>query len=301
MPEPVPEAATPKELLLWARAALERAGLCFAQGTDNAHDEAAWLLAHGLGEPVERPLADPGRALRPGEARRVQRLVEQRIRTRRPAAYLTGSAWFCGLEFAVDERVIVPRSPIAELIRRRFGPWCRASRVRRILDLCTGCGCIAVACARAFPQARVDACDIDPGALQVARENVARHRVQGRVRVLRSNVFDALAGERYDLIVSNPPYVPSRVVAALPEELRREPRLALDGGGSGMDVVARIVQEAERHLAADGVLVVEVGDFSREFRREFPGLRVTWPRLQGGGSGVIVTRREALGKVSIRG
>ncbi len=244
------------------------AGLCFAHGTDDAVDEALALVLHALHLSARPPLpAELFHArLTPGERREVHALLRRRIEDRVPAAYLTGEAWFAGLRFEIDRRVLVPRSPLAELIEGGFHPWVDAGRVRRILDLGTGSGCIAVACARAFPEARVDAVDASPGAIEVARRNVALHDLEGRVRVLESDLFDGLepesdsrAGARYDLIVSNPPYVPDEEMAGLPPEFRAEPAFALAGGPDGLDLVGRIVEEAPRWLAPEGALVVEVG------------------------------------------
>ena len=244
------------------------AGLCFAHGTDNAIDEALALVLHALHLPARPPL--PAELFNARVTRReraeVVALLHRRIEERVPAAYLTGEAWFAGLRFEIDRRVLVPRSPFAELIEEGFHPWIDGGRVRRVLDLGTGSGCIAVACAHAFPDARVDGADASPGALDVARRNVALHGLKGRVRVVESDLFDGLDGEpnrcpeaRYDLVVSNPPYVPDEEMAGLPPEFRAEPAFALAGGPDGLDVVGRIVEEAPRWLAPEGALVVEVG------------------------------------------
>ena len=244
------------------------AGLCFAHGTDNAVDEALALVLHALHLPARPPLpAELFHArLTRAERREVRALLRRRIEDRVPAPYLTGEAWFAGLRFEIDRRVLVPRSPLAELIEEGFQPWLDGGRVRRILDLGTGSGCIAVACAYAFPDAQVDAADASPGALEVARRNVSLHDLEGRVRVLESDLFEGLAratdsraAARYDLVVSNPPYVPDEELAGLPPEFGAEPALALAGGPDGLDVVGRIVEEAPRWLAPEGALVVEVG------------------------------------------
>ena len=244
------------------------AGLCFAHGTDNAVDEALGLVLHALhlsarpSIPAELFHARLARR----ERREVRALLRRRIEERVPAAYLTGEAWFAGLRFEIDRRVLVPRSPLAELIEEGFHPWIDGDRVRRILDLGTGSGCIAVACSHAFPEAKVDAVDTSAGAMEVAHRNVALHDVEDRVRVIESDLFEGLArapdsraAARYDLIVSNPPYVPDEEMAGLPSEFRAEPTLALAGGPDGLDVVGRIVEEAPRWLAPEGALVVEVG------------------------------------------
>lgn len=286
-----------RQMLRWSAEVLDGAGVCFAQGTDNAHDEAAWLLLHALGEPSDRPVANPDRVLDAAQMQAIMELLEART-AGTPAAYLTGKTWFCGHEILVDERVIVPRSPIAELIAARFQPWCEPGAVRRILDLCTGSGCIAIACAHAFPHAQVDACDVSGDALDVAQANVAAHQLQSRVRLVQSDLFTALGEAQYDLIVSNPPYVPSAVVDALPDELQAEPRLALDGGKHGLDVVARILLHAQTHMHENSTLVVEVGDFKEELLQCFPTERFIWPRFSSGGGGVFIAHAPDLRVIS---
>ena len=281
------------------------AGLCFAHGTDNAVDEALALVLHALHLPARPPL--PAELFHARLTRReraeVVALLHQRIEERVPAAYLTGEAWFAGLRFEVDRRVLVPRSPLAELIEEGFHPWIDGGRVRRILDLGTGSGCIAVACAHAFPDARVDAVDASPGALDVARRNVALHDLEGRVRVVESDLFDGLDGEpdrrpaaRYDLVVSNPPYVPDEEMAELPFEFRAEPAFALAGGPDGLDVVGRIVEEAPRWLAPEGALVVEVGasPVARAALESRFDLPFVWLDVERGGEGVFLLHRRDL-------
>jgi ribosomal protein L3 glutamine methyltransferase len=227
-------------------------------------------------------------------AQRARELLARRVRERIPAAYLTGVTWFAGLRFKVDARVLVPRSPIAELIERRFAPWIAAARVRRVLDLGTGCGCIAVACARAFTRARVDGVDISPAALEVARDNVRRHRLGRRVRLLASDHFRALGGATYDIIVANPPYVGAAELRGLPPEYRHEPRVALAAGPSGLSSVRVILREAARHLRSRGLLIVEVGNTERAVRRAWPRLPFVWLEFERGGGGVFLLSREQL-------
>lgn len=258
------------ELIARVERRLAAAPLHYGHGTDNPHDEAAWLVLRGLRLPFESDLSSSVRA---EQASKVDRLAGRRIREKLPVAYLLKEAWLAGQPFYVDQRVIVPRSHIAELLpslRKRFPD------ARRILDLCTGSGCLAILAARTFRGASVDAADLSPPALAVARKNVARHRLGRRVRVVRSDLFAALAGRRYDLVLTNPPYVSAKAMEALPAEYRHEPRLALSGGTDGLALVARIVGEAGAHLEAHGVLVCEVGESHSAARRRFRALKLEW-------------------------
>jgi ribosomal protein L3 glutamine methyltransferase len=260
------------ELIERTAAALAAAPLSYGHGTDNARDEAAWLVLRGLGLPFD---ADLARAVAPADIERIGQLAGRRIDERVPVAYLLKEAWLAGQSFYIDERVIVPRSHIAALLRE---PFLARRKVRRVLDLCTGSGCLAILAARTFPAAQVDAADISPAALAVARKNVANYRLGRRVHLRRSDLFAALAGARYDLIVSNPPYVSAAAMAALPAEYRHEPRMALAGGADGLALVARILQAAPRHLETDGILVCEVGDGRRAVERRFARLQLQWPK-----------------------
>lgn len=282
------------ELILASSERLARAHLAYGHGTDNAFDEAAALVFHALRLSHDDAPRAYARAVSPRGRKRVRELITQRIRTRRPAAYLMRRMWFAGLEFYVDERVLVPRSPIAELIEHGFAPWVEPRRVRRILDIGTGSGCIAIAAARRFPRAMVDAVDISVPALVVARRNVRRHRLAHRVRALHGDLFGASDSRRYDIIVSNPPYVGTREYRSLPAEYRREPGIALRSGPSGLDAVARILREAETFLQPTGILVVEVGNTQRALERRYPGVPFTWVEFQRGGGGVFVLTREEL-------
>jgi len=291
---PPPAAATVADLVHYGASEFEQAGLAFGHGTDNAVDESAALVFHALGLEHAQAAEAYGLVPAPGDVERVLALLAERIERRVPAAYLTGRMWFAGLEFEVDERVIVPRSPFAELVAARFEPWIDPARVDSILDIGTGSGCIAIACAKALPGARVDAVDLSPEALEVARRNVARHQVGDRLELLQGDVYEPLAGRRYDLIVANPPYVSDEEMAELPEEYLHEPDLALRAGDDGLDVVRRILQGAAAHLEDDGAIFVEVGDSDERLSRAFPRLPFTWIEFEHGGGGVFVLRRAQL-------
>ena len=270
---------------------MRAAGVAFGHGSTNARDEAAWLTLHALGLPLDtdwRHLRDHAAPL---AARRALALFDRRIRTRKPAAYLTGEAWLGGLGFYVDERVVIPRSHIAGLLDERLAPWvARPGAVRSALDLCTGSGCLAILLALAFPRARVDAADLSPTALAVARINIGRYRLKRRVRPIRSNLFSALRGKRYDLIVSNPPYVTESSMKNLPREYRHEPAIGLAGGQDGLDIVREILEQAPAHLNPGGLLVVEVGAGREDLERAFPRLTFAWPETAAGHAVFIVGR-----------
>lgn len=284
---------TLRDFVRWGASEFARAGLVFGHGSDNALDEAFHLVLWALKLPYDLPQFYLESALTPAERKRVTALLRARVRTRKPAAYLTGEAWFAGLPFHVDERVLIPRSPIAELIEKRFEPWL-TREPRSILDLCAGSGCIGIACALAYPEARVDLAEIDRAAREVLESNRSRHGVEDRTRVFGGDLFERLEGQRYDLIVCNPPYVPTAEWRRLPPEYRHEPRRALEAGADGMAVVARILQEAPEHLHDAGVLVCEIGGSRQEFEARFPDLPATWPEFERGGDGVFVIDRDAL-------
>jgi len=267
------------ELIARVERRFAAAPLHYGHGTDNAHDEAVWLVLRGHGLPFDADLG--GEAT---DAARIERLAERRVAERKPLAYLLKEAWLAGQSFYVDERVIVPRSHIAALL-----PGLRRRPAARLLDLCTGSGCLAILAARAFPAARVDAVDLSPAALAVARKNVARHRLGRRIHLRRSDLFAGVRGARYDLILSNPPYVGAGAMAGLPAEYRHEPRMALAGGADGLDLVARIVAQATDHLEPGGLLVCEVGDGKAALQRRFRGLKLDWLKPE-----VFSAAREAL-------
>jgi ribosomal protein L3 glutamine methyltransferase len=291
----LPADPTVEDLIRHGAARFRSARLSFGHGMGDAVDEAAALVFHELGlahadaaEAYPQPVA-------PAEVERVLASFEQRIARRVPAAYLMRRMWFAGHEFEVDERVIVPRSPIAELIEARFEPWLEPAQVRRVLDIGTGSGCIAIASALALPTARVDAVDVSPDALRVAQRNVARHAVGERVRLLRGDVYAPLGAERYDLIVANPPYVSEGEMRRLPKEYRHEPDLALRAGHDGLDVARRILAGLPERLAPGGVLVLEVGNSEGRLQRAYPGVPFTWLEFERGGGGVcLLTQEQAL-------
>lgn len=286
--------ATVAQLISFAAERFAIAELWFGHGTDNAVDEAAELVFFAAGLRHDQADEVYGQVLQPKQRAAALELIERRIRERVPAAYLTHRMWFAGHEFYVDERVLVPRSPIAELIEARFSPWIQASKAQRILDIGTGSGCIAIAAALALPNAKVDAADISSDALAVTRMNIERHSVQRRVRAVQSDVFDGLQGERYDVIVSNPPYVGDEEMAGLPAEYRREPASGLHGGRDGLDIVHRILDQAAVHLQPHGMLIVEVGNSEEALVAARPRLPLTWLEFERGGGGVFVLTREQL-------
>jgi ribosomal protein L3 glutamine methyltransferase len=268
---------TVRDWLRWGVSRFSEARLFFGHGTDNAYDEAAWLILHALHLPPDRlePFLDA--RLAHAERLAVLNLLQQRIARRVPAAYLTHEAWLGDFRFYVDERVIVPRSYFAELLAEGFAPWVdEPGDVEDALDLCTGSGCLAILMAHAFPCATVDAADISPPALEVARRNVADYGLEDQVRLVESDVFSGLKGRRYDLIISNPPYVTADAMASLPPEYRHEPPLALGAGDDGLDVVRTILDGAAAHLKPGGLLAIEVGHNRDIVDAAFPQLPLTW-------------------------
>ena len=290
------ELSTLRDLMRFAVSRFNEACLFFGHGTDNAWDEAAYLLLHSLHLPVDQldPYMDA--RLTAGERSAALDLIRRRIAERLPAAYLTREAWLGDYRFYVDERVIVPRSHIAELLREQLSPWVNDPwAVGRVLDMCTGSACLAILAAEAFPEAAVDAVDLSPDALAVARINVREYGLEERIRLVESDAFAALPGDRYDVIVSNPPYVNAESMATLPEEYRREPQLALASGEDGLDFVRVLLAQAARHLTPEGILIVEIGNNKDALERAFPRLSFIWLDTSAGDRFVFMLRRKDLG------
>jgi len=271
------------------------AGLVFGHGTHNARDEAVYLILHTLKLPLDELDSVLERQLSPVEANALRAILRRRVVERTPAAYLTREAWLGKFKFYVDERAIVPRSFIAELLRRGLAPWIAdARRVRGVLDLCTGSGCLAVLAAQAFPSARIDAAELSAEALQVARRNVRAYALGKRIRLVQSDLFDRLAARRYDLILSNPPYVNAAAMRALPREYRCEPRIALSGGRDGLALVRRMLAQAADHLNPEGLLVVEIGHNRAALEKAYPRLPFTWLATSAGEDYVCMLHKEDL-------
>ncbi len=289
------ELLTVRDWLRYTVSRFNAAHLSFGHGADNAYDEAAWLILSSLHLPVDQLAPFLDARLLPHErtllAERIQRRVEDRI----PTAYLTGEAWLHGLRFEVTPDVIVPRSFLAGMILNHLEPWLDETQpISRCLDLCTGSGCLAILLAHVFEEARVDAIDLSPAALAVARRNVDSHGVSDRVHLIESNLFGAVPEQTWDLIVSNPPYVDAHAMQALPAEYRHEPTLALASGNDGLDATRVILREAKRHLNPNGLLVVEIGHNRTALEAAFPEIAFTWPEIEGGSDMVFVLQRDQL-------
>ena len=293
----IDELGTIKDFIRWGFSQLSKADVYFGHGTDNALDEIFSLVLHALQLPHDFPEAYLDSRLTTDERSKIVAWIERRINERIPTAYLTHEAWFAHLPFYVDERVLIPRSPLAELIEAEFSPWVETDNVHRILDLCTGSACIAIACAYAFVDARVDAADISAGALEVAKHNIEQHDLQDRVQAIESDLFQLLDGKRYDIIVSNPPYVSLTEMQGLPAEYGHEPRLGLEAGNEGLDIVHRILRDASEHLNESGILIVEVGNSQSALVQAYPDVPFMWLEFARGGEGVFLLTAEQLARI----
>jgi ribosomal protein L3 glutamine methyltransferase len=294
------ELITIRDFLRWGASEFIAAKLFYGHGTDNPWDEAEQLVLHAINLTPPLDAEWLGARLTKRERLKVVSNIARRIEERIPAAYITGQAWFAGLPFVVDERVLVPRSPIGELIQKQFEPWLSAEP-QQILDLCTGSGCIGIACAHAFPDAFVQLSDISFDALAVAEENIQQHGLGERVFAIQSDLFENLQGQVFDLIVSNPPYVDAEDMASLPREYHAEPELGLASGADGLDFTRRLLVEAADHLSDRGILLVEVGNSWPALEAAYPSLPFTWVEFERGGHGVFVLDAADLRKAKADG
>ncbi|MGZ8152758.1 MAG: 50S ribosomal protein L3 N(5)-glutamine methyltransferase [Methylovulum sp.] len=291
-PEVLTTLSTLRDYIRWAASRFNQAGIAFGHGSVTALDEAAAIVLHTIYQPYNLAESYLDTTLTPGERKAIIDIVDKRIQTRMPAAYLTHEAIFAGLAFYVDERVLVPRSPIAELIEQRFSPWVDEDQVEQILDLCTGSACIAIACAYAFPHASIEAVDLSPDALAVAEINVDKHQLSESVTLYQSDLFNALPDKRYDVIVSNPPYVSIAEWEQLPAEFLAEPEMGFKGGESGLDIVIRILGDADAYLTEQGILIIEVGSSAETLQDTFPDVPFYWLDFERGGDGVFLLTAE---------
>lgn len=289
-----PELLTIRDYIRFATSLFNENVLFYGHGTESAWDEAIALVLHTLHLPHQILPHILDANLTQDEKERLYDLISRRIKERIPVPYLTHEAWFAGLPFYVDERVLIPRSPIAELIENQFEPWVDPLNLTNILDLCTGSGCIAIACASYLPDAMVDACDISDDALTVAKMNALRHHIEDHVTFYKSDLFKNIPPKKYDLIVSNPPYVDAIEMAELPQEFHHEPKLALAGGQEGLDIVTDILAQAHAYLNPKGILIVEVGNSEAALIKKFPDMPFTWLEFERGGGGVFLLTKEQL-------
>ncbi len=291
---PINELITIRDYIRWAASRFNQEQVFFGHGSDNAWDEAIYLVLSCLHLPWDVDSAAMDARLTMEERKRISMVVDRRITERIPLAYLTNEAWFAGIPFYVDERVLVPRSPIAELIERGFTPWLCGDEVKNILDLCCGSGCIGIGCAAAFPEAQIDLADISTEALAVAQINVDKHHLSRRVQVRQSDLFANLGEKEYDLIVSNPPYVDAQDLATMPEEYQHEPELGLSSGADGLDCIKAIMRSAGRYLSEYGILVAEVGNSEAALREQYEKVPFLWLDFEKGGHGVFVLTKAQL-------
>ena len=291
---PANELHTLRDYIRWAMTCFQQANLFYGHGTDNPWDEAVHLVLNAVHLPWDASHHVLDARLTNPEKKRILTFIRRRTEERIPLPYITGEAWYMGIPFYVDERVLIPRSPIAELTEQLFSPWLRPGPVEQILDLCTGSGCIGIACAYQFPESQVDLVDISTDALEVAQKNIIRHELTHRVHAIESDLFAGLCGKRYDLIVSNPPYVDLADFNSMPKEYQHEPKLALTSGSDGLDITRKILREARQYLSEDGLLVVEVGNSEQHIVEHFPQVPFTWAEFEKGGNGVFLITAEEL-------
>lgn len=292
MQQTIQTLATVRDYIRWGASRFAEAKLFHGHGTVTALDDAAALVLHSLHLPYNLSESYFSAQLTIDERHKIVDLINQRINTRIPSAYLMHEAIFAGLPFYVDERVLVPRSPIAELIHEQFSPWVEPDQIQHILDLCTGSACIAIACAYAFPDALVDAVDLSADALEVAKINVAKHEVEEQLTLHQSDLFSTLPAQKYDLIVSNPPYVAIAEWETLPAEFHAEPEMGFTGGESGLDLVIKILVDAAEYISEQGVLIIEVGSSAETLQTQFPEVPFYWLNFEHGGDGVFLLTAE---------
>lgn len=282
------------DFMRWGASRFVEAKLTYGHGLSSPLDEAVYLVLRALHLPVDTPDVYWSSALTDSEKRDVISILKRRIIEKIPAAYIIKEGWFAGLQFYIDERVLVPRSPIVELVENQFSPWIEADDVETILDLCTGSGCIGIACAYAFPYAQVDLSDVSEDALQVANINIKNHDAEQRVKAIHSDLFENLENKKYDLIVSNPPYVDQEDMQALSPEFHHEPELGLSSGKDGLDITQKILSNAANYLTDNGILVVEVGNSQFALMELYPDLPLQWIEFERGGDGVFVISKQEL-------
>ncbi len=283
---------TIRDYIRWGASQFSEAKLFHGHGTATAIDDAAALVLHSLHLPYDLAECYFSSKLTQAEREKITQLINRRVKERIPSAYLTNEAVFSGLKFYVDQRVLVPRSPFAEIIQEQFAPWVDPDQVHHILDLCTGSACIAIACAYAFPDAQVDAVDLSADALDVAKINVAQHELEERLSLHQSDLFTALPAQKYDLIVSNPPYVAISEWQQLPDEFHAEPEMGFTGGESGLDLVIKILVNAADYLTEQGILIIEVGSSAETLQTQFPNIPFYWLEFEKGGDGVFLLTAE---------
>jgi len=282
------------DFIRWGASRFVEAKLTYGHGLSSPLDESAYLVLKTLHLPVDTPDVYWQSSLTSGEMTNVKAVITRRVEEKIPAAYITKEGWFSGLQFYVDERVLVPRSPIAEMVENQFSPWVDPELVENVLDLCTGSGCIGIACAYAFPQAQVDLSDVSVDALEVANININQHDASQRVTAIQSDIFNGLSGKTYDIIVSNPPYVDKEDMDALSEEFHHEPELGLSSGNDGLDITRTILKQASQYLADNGILVLEVGNSQYALAEMFPLVPFQWIEFERGGDGVFILTKEQL-------